>query len=348
MTVRYHSSKQGPTPVYVCQRQGIERAERICQSIPGAKIDEAIGQLLLEMITPLTLALSLDVQRQLEAQLDQADRLRKHHVERARYEAELAQQRYMKVDPNNRLVADQLEADWNAKLRALDDAQQQCEQQRQTDRATLDQKQRQEIHDLASDFPRLWRDKGTPQRERKRMVRLLIEDVTLVKGAQLDVHVRFRGGATRSLTMPVPAPAYKSWQTDPEVVALIDRLLDEYTPSGVAAQLNEQGLRSGTGGRFTRERIVNICRSYSLKNHYDRLRERGMLTRDEVAQELGVSRCTVTAWRRQGLLKAHPYSDKMGHLYEPVTNGKPAKCQGRKLSDPRRFCKVPSNDGKEV
>ena len=74
MTVRYHSSKNGPTPIYVCQREGIERGERICQSIPGAKIDEAIGQLLLEMITPVTLGAALDVQRQLETQHDQADR----------------------------------------------------------------------------------------------------------------------------------------------------------------------------------------------------------------------------------------------------------------------------------
>jgi AraC-like DNA-binding protein len=347
MTVRYHSSKEGPTPVYVCQREGIERAEPICQSIPGAKIDEAIGQLLLEMITPVTLEVALDVQRQLEAQRDQADRLRKQHVERARYEAELAQQRYMKVDPNNRLVADQLEADWNAKLRALDEAQQQYEQQRQADRATLNPQQRQEVHDLASDFPRLWHDKGTPQRERKRMVRLLIEDVTLVKAKQLDVHVLFRGGATRSLSMPVPEPAYKSWQTDPEVVALVDRLLDEYTTTDVAAQLNERGLRSGKGGRFTLTTVVNICQSYGLKNRYRRLREAGMLRRDEIAQQLGVSCSTVTRWRQHGLLQARPY-DKRNYLYEPLGEQKPVKCQGQRLSDPRRAGNLAPNDTKEV
>ena len=91
MGVRYQSSKAGPAPVYVCDREGIERAEPICQSIPGVKIDEAIGQLLLETITPVTLEVAMDVQRQLQAQFDQADRLRKQHVERARYDAELAQ-----------------------------------------------------------------------------------------------------------------------------------------------------------------------------------------------------------------------------------------------------------------
>jgi len=347
MTVRYHSSKAGLTPTYVCQQEGIQRVEPICQSIPGAQIDEAISQLLLEMMTPVTLEVALNVQRQLLTQLDQADRLRKQQVERARYESDLAQQRYMQVDPNNRLVADALEADWNARLRALDEAQQHYEQQRQADRATLDKQQRQKIHDLANDFPRLWRDKETPDRERKRMVRLLIEDVTLIKGTQLDVHVRLRGGATRSLTMPVPEPSYKGWQTDPEVVALIDQLLDEHTTTKVAAQLNARGLSSGKGGSFTKLTVTRICRSYRLKNRYQRLREAGMLRRGEIARQLHVAEGTVTLWRRHGLLKAYPYG-KRNYLYEPLGVQKPLKCQGRKLSDPRRMGNLAPNDTKEV
>jgi hypothetical protein len=331
----------------VCQQEGIQRAEPICQSIPGSQIDEAISQLLLEMITPVTLEVALDVQRQLLTQLDQADRLRKQQVERARYESDLAQQRYMQVDPNNRLVADALEADWNAKLRALNETQRHYEQQRQADRATLDEQQRQKIHDLASDFPRLWRDKETPDRERKRMVRLLIEDVTLIKGTQLDVHVRLRGGATRSLTMPVPEPSYKGWQTEPEVVAAIDQLLDKYTTTEVAAQLNSRGLSSGKGGSFTKLTVTRICRSYRLKNRYQRLREAGMLRRDEIARQLGVKEGTVTLWRRHGLLQAHPYG-KTNYLYEPLGEQKPLKCQGRKLSDPRRMSNHAPHDTKEV
>jgi DNA invertase Pin-like site-specific DNA recombinase len=348
MGVRYQSSKAGPAPVYVCDREGIERAERICQSIPGAKIDEAIGQLLLETITPVTLEVALDVQRQLQAQLDQADRLRQQHVQRARYEAELAQQRYMQVDPNNRLVADALEADWNAKLRALDDAQQRYEQQRQADRATLDEKQQAEVHSLATDFPRLWRDTRTPQRERKRMVRLLIEDVTLVKAEQLSVHVRFRGGATRSLSLPLPVAPWKRWHTDPEVVTLVGRLLDEYSTGEIATQLNQRGLRSGKGRSFTRITVVNICQTYRLKGRFRRLREAGMLKRDEIARQLRVSTSTVTRWRQHGLLKAHPYNTKRSYLYEPPGREKPVKCQGRKLSDPQRSGTLESNDRKEV
>jgi len=347
MSVRYHKTKHGLAPDYVCQREGIERSEPICQRIPGAKIDQAIGQLLLEMMTPLTLEVAMEVQHELQSQLDQADRLRKQQVERARYEAELAQQRYMQVDPDNRLVADTLEADWNAKLRALDEAQQQCEQQRQADRAILDEKQREEIRSLVSDFPRLWNDRSTPSRERKRMVRLLIEDVTLIRTEQLGVRIRFRGGATRSLTMSVPLPAFKSWQTDPEIVADIDRLLNDYPSAQIADQLNERGLRSGKGGRFTRMTIVNINQSYGLKSRYQRLREAGKLTRDEIAQQLGITSSTVRTWRIHGLLKAYDCGERK-FLYEPPGKDKPVRCQGRKLSDPRRFKKAVSNDMKEV
>src|ERR1044071_4177042 len=99
------------------------------------------------------------------------DRLHKKAVDRAQYEADLAQRRYLHVDPANRLVADSLEADWNEKLRALTEAQEHYEQQRRQDRAQVDEHQRARIAALASDFPRLWQDPKTPDRERKLMVR---------------------------------------------------------------------------------------------------------------------------------------------------------------------------------
>jgi len=142
MTVRYHTVQGRLRPQYVCQKKGIEHARRVCQSIPGHGIDDAIGQLLLELVTPVTLDVALAVQEELQSRLAEADRLRKQQVERARYEAEQAQHRYMQVDPRNRLVADALEADWNEKLRALREQEEDYEQQRQADRAMVDESPR--------------------------------------------------------------------------------------------------------------------------------------------------------------------------------------------------------------
>ena len=115
MTVRYHARQERLVPEYVCQRDGIEHAISICQRVVGDHIDNAVGQLLVESVAPLALEVTLSVQQELQARIEEVDKLRKKQVERARYEADLAQRRYLHVDPANRLVADSLEADWNGK-----------------------------------------------------------------------------------------------------------------------------------------------------------------------------------------------------------------------------------------
>jgi DNA invertase Pin-like site-specific DNA recombinase len=348
MTVRYHTRKAELVPNYICQRDGIAHAERVCQSILGSGIDAAIGTLLMETLTPLTLEVALSVQHELQQRLDEADRLRRQHVERARYEADLARVRFLQVDPKNRLVADALEADWNEKLRELTEAQEQYEQQRQADRAILDQESQSRILALTSDFPKLWKDSKTPQRERKRMARLLIEDVTLTKREQVTVQVRFKGGRARTLTVPLPQPTWAIWQTNPQVIAEVDRLLDDHTDGRIAALLNEKGWLSGKGGRFTRLSIARIRDQYQVRSRFDRLRETGMLTQTEIADELGIHPSTVHDWRHAGLLKAHAYNDKPEYLYQPVGTNRPLKQQGIKRTDPRRFPKVSNQRTKEV
>ena len=121
MTVRYHQRRGTLVPDYQCIGDNIQRPARAASPLPGAGVDEAIGQLLLDTVTPLALEVALTVQAELEARADEADRLRHSHVERARQRAELARRRYLAVDPDNRLVADTLEADWNDALRAAPD-----------------------------------------------------------------------------------------------------------------------------------------------------------------------------------------------------------------------------------
>jgi DNA invertase Pin-like site-specific DNA recombinase len=332
MTVRYHFRYGRTCPEYVCQREGIEKAEPVCQRIPGLPLDDAVGEVLIELINPVALEVALAVEQELQARLEEADRLRRQQVERARYEAELAQRRYLRVDPDHRLVADSLEADWNQKLRALAEAQQDYERRCEQDRKILDQEQRTAILALVSEFPRLWRDPDTDPRERKRMLRLVIEDATLIRGEQITVHLRFRGGADKTLVLPLPQASWESWTTPPAVVAEIDRLLDLHTYPQIAAILNERGFRSGKGQPFTARYIARLQRAYHLQSRYDRLREAGMLTLDEMARARGVHPETVKTWHAQGLLRAHAYTGKPEWLYEPAGENAPRKAQGVKLS----------------
>jgi hypothetical protein len=166
MTVRYHVRRSHLQPHYVCQRYGTEHAEPIGQSVPGAGLDQAIGELLIEVVTPVALEVTLSVQQELHSRVEEADRLRRSQVERARYEAQLAERRYRQVDPANRLVADSLEGDWNQKLRALAEARQKYEQQRQADTHLCNEEERARLLALATDFPWRWCDAQTPDRER--------------------------------------------------------------------------------------------------------------------------------------------------------------------------------------
>ena len=325
MTVRYRHHKGQLYPTYMCQRAGIEHGEPTCESIPGASIDRAVGELLVETVSPVALEVSLAVQEELQAQLNEADQLRRRRVERTREEAELARRRYMRVDPDNRLVADSLEAAWNEKLRAVSAAQEEYERKREEDRGSVDDEQRRRILALANDFPRLWQDPAVPQREKKRMVRLLIEDVTLHKGDMLTVQVRFRGGANKTLELQRPLHAGKLRQTPKDVVDEVDRLLDNHTDGEIAARLNDRAIRSGEGRLFRRLMVRRIRESHGLKNRYDRLRAAGMLTIDEIARELGVSTQTVKTWRCAALLPAHRYNDKNQFLFEPPGDDAPVK-----------------------
>lgn len=318
MTLRYHQHKEGLIPDYVCQNVGINHADRICQCIPGGGIDEAVGDILVKMVTPVTLEVALAVQKELESQMKEVERLRKKGVEQASYEADLGRRRYMNVDPENRHVADSLEAEWNEKLRALADAQKEYEENYNKDRMLLDEKQKCQIIALATDFPNLWNDPKTPARERKRMVRLLIEDVTLVKNKGITVHIRFKGGASKTLILPLPLNTFMARKTKPEIVEEVDLLLEKYPDAQIVPILNNKGLRTGNGLPFTWHAVWRIRKTYNLKNYYTRLREKGILTRKEMIKLLNTNQDTLKKWKDDGLIRIHTYGGKPQHiLYEP-------------------------------
>ena len=341
MTIGYHLRGGVEVPDYRCMGQAIQTGSAPCHTVPGATIDPAISQLLLDTVTPVALEVALKVEAELEGRAEEADALRRSHVERARHRADLARRRYLAVDPDNRLVADSLEADWNDTLRELNDANDEY-QRTATGRVTLDDAHKARIRALATDFPRLWNDPATPVRERKRIARLLIEDVTINKTDQIHLHVRFRGGQTISLVVPIPLAAYQARQTQPNTLAELDRLLDTHTDAQAADSLNAAGHRSGTGQAFTPNIVLHLRRCNGLPSHFERLRTQGLLTITELAERIGVHPSTIKAWQRAGLLSSHQANDKNIRLFDPPTPGDPcyAKRQGIHLD--KRLSAQPS------
>ncbi len=142
MAVRYRTRKAGQVPHYLCSHEGNQTASPWCQSISGAAIDRAVGELLVALMTPLTLEVALQVADELAARAGEADRWRAQRVQRAREEADLARRRFVQAHPDNRMVADVLEAEWNAKLRALGEARRELERRRAAPGQGLDEGQR--------------------------------------------------------------------------------------------------------------------------------------------------------------------------------------------------------------
>lgn len=318
LRVRYRDARGRLESWYVCDRASDARAEPNCQSLAGGPIDEAIGRLVADKMTPAAVELALEIRKEIEARHDEADQLRCRAIERAQIDAELAQRRFMLVDPNNRLVADTLESDWNEKLRALAKARDERERARHEDQITIDDAIRQRLLAMTTDFHRLWSDPSTPNRERKRMLAYVIEDATLVKLARertTKVHVRFRGGQTTTLTTVNPKASWEKVKTPSEIVELVDHLLDDHLYDEIASILNARGLHPGScawpgrgGVRFTAKHVQYIVHTYGLRLRRDRLRARGLLTKKEIAARLGVHVATVTAWVKHGIIEAHAYN----------------------------------------
>ena len=346
MTVRYHHRGGRLSPDYLCQKQGIECAGDIYQRIPGAGIDEAVGQLLVQSVTPLALEAALNVQSEIQERLTQADRLRQQQLQRAQYECDQARLRFMRVDPNNRLVADTLEGQWNEKIRVLNQVREECEKQHQLDSAQLSQEQKARILALASEFPKLWQDPSTPDRDRKRMARLLLEDVTMQReGQQISVQLRFKGGATRELQLPIPKAAWALRKTKSEIVAEMDRMLDHHTAREIVQQLNERGWHSSTGQPFSNRIIIHLQWSHRLKSRRQRLREQGWLTVYEIAALLGCKWGRIGYWRNAGLLESIKFSDKNDRLYRKPSEAVATEIMRRQRRSTKNHNSRPSQLG---
>src|SRR6516164_6380927 len=282
MTVRYHTRRGVEVPDYQCMRSCIDDGGPRCQTIPGAVVDHAVGDLLLDTLTPHALEVALTVQAELDTRAAEADA-----------------------------------------LRALQTAREDYERASAAATAALTDELKDRIRCLTTDFPALWSNPNTAQRDRKRMVRLLVDDVTLHKTDRIHLHVRLRGGQTTSLAVAIPPKAWQIRQTHPDTLAALDRLLDTHTDAQTAEALNAAGHRSGEGKPFTPRIVLDARRSNKLPSHADRLHAKGLLTKTELAARLGVHESTVKSWTKAGILNSHRANDKNERLYEPPIAGDP-------------------------
>ena len=337
MTVRYETREGHPAPVYACQRRGIATATPACQMIHGAALDAAISDLVLAAVTPASVDVALEVFDELRTREADLDRARRAQVARAREDAELAQRQFFAVRPEHRLVADTLERDWNDALRRLAQAEDDYQRASEARPRALTADMREQITGLVADLPRVWHDPRTPARERKRILRLLIEDVTLVRDEVIRMSIRWKGGATAVIERPLPLAAPDLRRTPADIVEQVRALATEQTDGQIARTLNHRWLRTGTGQAFTSVRVHFVRYTYDIQSYADHLQRAGWLTADQIAQTLQVHPTTAKKFAHAGILHAVRADDKGTILFEPPTGPLPTAQPGKRLRDRGRY-----------
>jgi hypothetical protein len=259
--------------------------------------------------------------------------LLRRQVERAEYEADLARRHRMAVEPENRLVASTLEAEWNEKLEQLEQAKSEYETRRSKTQYVLDANKQEQIRRIATDFPSLWAHPATSMQDRKRMVRLLIEDVTLTRHQyQVEMVIRFKAGALMQRTVRLSGSGNKPTVIDPAIISRIDTLSEDYTAGEIAAKLNQAGIPHPTRDDFDTNAVVYLLKRFRLPSRYQRLRSKGYVTQEKIAETLGVTVQTVKRWRKKGWIHAHYYNDLKEYLYEPSCEGLPPRYQDKTIN----------------
>jgi hypothetical protein len=279
--------------------------------VRGDGVDSAVAQLFLQAIQPAQLAVSLATLEEIDAQARQVERQWQLRLERARYEAELARRRFLAVDPENRLVARNLERDWNEKLAAVEQLQRAEAARPAWTSQPLSAAERQRILALTEDLPALWHAPSTTASERKQLLRLLIKDVTLTKGASsITVGVRWQTEASTTVAIPRPPRSCDTRRTPVAVVERIRVLASDHTDERIADQLNREGSKTGTGGTFTVNKIQWLRHRYHIRSQCPQgpaacpqpQRGDGRYSARAAADLLNVSVSTIAEWCQSGKL----------------------------------------------
>ena len=297
--------EHGANVWYECNWRRRELAGKSCWSVRGDRLDEAVAQRILSALVPAQVEIALAALAEVE-QRDQAlDHQWQLKIHRAEYEGQLAQRRFEEVDPANRLVAATLEQRWEHALRELENLRQQYQQYQEKQTPPLSPEQQTQVRLLANDLPRLWQAATTSAKDRKRILRLLLKDITLEKrpaAHQAILHLRWQGGATEDLVVELPLKAADRWRYPEAFVSKVRQLAQQQTDQQIAQSLNQEGLRSAKGQVFTASMVAWIRGKHRIPAPV--LHQPDELTVRQLSQKFAVSQHVVYYWLEKRLVTA--------------------------------------------
>jgi DNA invertase Pin-like site-specific DNA recombinase/predicted DNA-binding transcriptional regulator AlpA len=311
--LRTHYRGMNETPGYHCANKGVVNGRGVyCLNVGGLQIDKAAAESFLRAVEPAGLQAAVRAAELLEADHDAALVQWRLAVERARYEAQRAERRYHAVDPENRLVARGLEAQWEKRLHELEQAQHELERREQLRPRTLSVQERQSLLALGKDLQLLWYAPNLAVRDRKQLLRALLEEVTVtVHREQYQAHLklRWRGGKLTECDVELPRSRPATIRTDEETLALVRRLAQHYPDATIAGILNAQGRLSAQGMRFNQNLVGNLRRHWKIPCFEPPAEQPDgeLLSVRQAARVLGTASSTLHRWVNDGFIAGeHP------------------------------------------
>jgi excisionase family DNA binding protein len=341
-----YSGENGSSGRYHCRGGHLNHGGDPCISFGGMRIDRAIGFEVLEHLQPLGIEAAIGA---LEARrVEQSERRRQIELalEQARYEVAHARRQYDAVDPDNRLVAAELERRWNERLRMVSELETEQEALAAGPQMTLTATDRERLLALGADLARAWHSPGATPATRKRIIRALIEEIVVrIETDALSLVIRWAGGDHTPLRVRKNRAGQHRWGTDADVVELVTVLARQMPDQAIAAVLNRAGKRTGRGNSWTRARVCVLRNHRRIPPYREGERaERGELTLEEAAKVLEVSEATVRRLIKEKALPAHqlckgaPWVIRARDLESE---------DARRAADARRSRRPPSGDPRQ-
>lgn len=303
-----HYRGRNSAPGYHCAGKDIvDGRGQYCLNVGGLAIDKAVANAFLEAVRPAAVdAVRLSV-GQLQANHDAALSQWRLEVERARYEAERAERRYRAVEPENRLVARGLETEWENRLRELAAAETELHRREQQRPSSPTPEQLKRLQMLGSDMGQVWDATTTTDRDRKELLRTLLEEVSLnLKRAEGHAHLilRWRGGAITTLDVAVPRFKPMGPRTDEDTISLLRRLAVLYPDEVIAGILNRQGRKTASGERFTANQVGSLRRYRGIPRFQppEEPPTGELVSIRKAAQILGMNTSSIHRWLADGFI----------------------------------------------
>jgi hypothetical protein len=326
MTVRY-TGNGGIAPKYECKRRWEHNVKSVCTSIPAPRIDAAVSQKLMDAIQPVNLELAVQVLDKLLNQEVSAQKSWELAIERAKYDADRAERQYHQVEPENRLVARSLEIRWNEKLTALIQLEEDYNKYKANCLWQPTEDDKTEILALSKELPRIWDLPTTTAKDKKRILRTLIDDITVFAEAHkpdIRVGLRWRNQHCEEIHITKPLPRGPARKHLPETVELVRKLALTMKDPQIASHLNSSSIKTSEGRTFT---VAAIQATRHVHNIPPFTTEKKGLTVKEVAAKFGVGTATVYYWIEHGMVTAKKTTPKNAYDIELVLTSvnKPTK-----------------------